>query len=401
LDITDLEKVEQDKMRLEGQLQHALRMKSVGTLAGGVAHNFNNMLMGILGNTSLALLQTSPEQPLYSNLKAIQKLVHSGSELTKQLLGYAMEGGYEPKVMSLNMLVKELSETFATMRKEVLVHCQFDEDLHPVVADRAQIEQVLLNLYLNAADAMPNGGSLYLRTMNATKDDMAGQPYTPKQGNYAHLSVRDTGTGMDKETLGRIFEPFFTTKGLAKGTGLGLASSYGIIKAHGGYIDVESEVGNGTTFHIYLPAGNGRIPEETEATTPLSSGKGTILVVDDENMILELGQEMLKALGYEVFSAGSGNEALKLYVQHLEQIDMVLLDMIMPEMSGGDVYDSLKKINPKVKVLLSSGYTIDGQAKEILNRGCDGFIQKPFDLGGLSRSVESILDNKHVWPSTS
>jgi CheY-like chemotaxis protein len=232
-------------------------------------------------------------------------------------------------------------------------------------------------------------------TRNVTQEDMDGKPYRPKPGNYVMLSVSDTGAGMDKETLEHIFEPFFTTKGLAEGTGLGLASSYGIIKAHGGYIDVESELGRGTTFIIYLPATQERAEhEKKEPLAQISTGSGTILFVDDEDTILDLSRQMLSALGYNVLPAGSGEEALCLYKSYPEEIDLVILDMIMPQMGGGETFDRMRQINPHVKVLLSSGYSLDGQAQEILNRGCDGFIQKPFDLTALSGRLTEILSSR-------
>ena len=392
LDVTDLEKAEEERAKLSAQLQQALRMKSLGTLAGGIAHNFNNLLMGILGNVSLMLLDTSSEHKHHGNLKVIETLVRSGSDLTRQLLGYAMEGKYEVKPISLNTMVRETAETFGSAKKEIQVHFRLAEELSSVRADRSQIEQVIFNLYVNAAEAMPRGGDMYLMTRNVDPDDMEGKPYRPKLGNYVMLSVRDTGTGMDKDTLEHIFEPFFTTKGLAKGTGLGLASSYGIIKAHGGYIDVESEPGRGTTFSIYLPATQEISKSEKKDTIPeISTGSGTILFVDDEDTILTLARQMLTALGYDVFQAGSGEEALRLYKSHQEEIDLVILDMIMPHMGGGETFDRMRQINPHVKVLLSSGYSLNGQAQEILNRGCDGFIQKPFDLTALSGSLSEIL----------
>jgi len=392
LDVTDLEKAEEERAKLSAQLQQALRMKSLGTLAGGIAHNFNNLLMGILGNVSLMLLDMSKEHRHYGNLKVIETLVRSGSDLTRQLLGYAMEGKYEVKPISLNRLVKETAETFSSAKKEIQVHYQLSEDLSSVRADQSQIEQVVFNLYVNAAEAMPRGGGLFLMTRNVSEEDMEGKPYRPKPGRYVMLSVGDTGTGMDKETLEHIFEPFFTTKGLAKGTGLGLASSYGIVKAHGGYIDVESEPGRGTTFSIYLPATQEKSkPEKKDPAPEISVGSGTILFVDDEETILDLAIQMLSALGYNVLPAGSGEEALRLYKSYQDKIDLVILDMIMPQMGGGETFDRMRQINPHVKVLLSSGYSLDGQAQEILNRGCDGFIQKPFDLTVLSGSVVEVL----------
>lgn len=392
LDVTDLEKAEEEKAQLEAQLQQALRMKSIGTLAGGMAHNFNNLLMGILGNVSLMLLDMGTEHPFFNNLKVIEKLVKSGSELTKQLLGYAMQGKYESRTVSLNKMVKETAQTFGSTKREIRIHYDLAEDLFAVIVDQSQIEQVVLNLFVNAADAMPRGGDLYLSTANVNQQQMKGKQYKPKADNYVLLTIRDTGTGMDKETMERIFEPFFTTKGLAKGTGLGLASSYGIIKAHGGYIDVDSEPGMGTTFQIYLPATPTKIQQEKrESDARLSRGNGTILFVDDEDNILGLGKEMLNALGYDVLTAASGEEALNMYGSLRSHIDLVVLDMIMPQMGGGDTFDRMRKINPQVKVLLSSGYSIDGQAQEIINRGCDGFLQKPFDLEALSRRLEEIL----------
>jgi PAS domain S-box-containing protein len=392
LDVTDLEKAEEERGRLGAQLQQALRMKSLGTLAGGMAHNFNNLLMGILGNVSLMLLHMSPEHQHYGNLKVIEKLVRNGSELTRQLLGYAMEGKYEARPISLNNVVRETAETFGSTRKEIRVHYDLAQELSAVRADQSQIEQVVFNLYVNAADAMPLGGDLHIRTMNVTQGHMEGRPYRPKPGNYVLLSIGDTGNGMDKETLEHIFEPFFTTKGLAKGTGLGLASSYGIIKAHGGYIDVESSLGRGTTFSIYLPA-TGEKPgkEKKDPLSGTAAGNGTVLFVDDEETILDLGNQMLAALGYNVLLAGSGEEALRVYGTHQKEIDLVILDMIMPHLGGGETFDRMRKINPHVKVLLSSGYSLDGQAQEILNRGCDGFIQKPFDLNALAGRLADVL----------
>lgn len=392
LDVTDLEKAEEERARLGAQLQQALRLKSLGTLAGGMAHNFNNLLMGILGNVSLMLLRTGPDHGHYGNLKVIEKLVKNGSELTRQLLGYAMEGRYEVRPINLNRIVRETAETFGSTKREIRVHYDLDQDLFAVQADQNQIEQVVFNLYVNAADAMPLGGDLYLQTSNVTQEHMEGKSYRPKRENYVMLRVRDTGNGMDKETLEHIFEPFFTTKGLAKGTGLGLASSYGIIKAHGGYIDVESNPGLGTTFCIYLLATEERVKKEEMGSIPeVCGGRGTILFVDDEETILDLGRQMLGALGYNVLLAGSGKEAMRVYREHQEEIDLVILDMIMPHMGGGETFDHMRNINRRVKVLLSSGYSLDGQAQEILNRGCDGFIQKPFDLKTLSGMLSDVL----------
>jgi len=383
--------------QLEAQLSQARKVEAIGTLAGGIAHNFNNLLMGVMGNTSLMLFEIDSAHPDYERLRNIEKSVESGSRLTRQLLGYAREGRYEIKPISLNELVRETSDTFATTKKEIRVHQELAQDLSGIKADQGQIEQILLNLYVNASDAMPAGGDLFLKTANVTHKDMTGKLYKAKPGNYVLLTVRDTGMGMDKRTQDRIFDPFFTTKAMGRGTGLGLASVYGTVKAHGGYIDVESKKGHGSTFEIYLPAASKKeLIKVRELPETILKGKETILLVDDEDMVLYAGEGMLKAMGYKVLLARSGKEAIELYKKNKDRIDIVLLDMIMPDMGGGETYDRMKDINPDIKVLLLSGYSIDGQAKEILERGCDSFIQKPFNMRQLSQRIRKILDKKYV-----
>ena len=383
-----------DKKKMEAQLQQAQKMKSIGTLAGGIAHNFNNLLMGIQGNASIMFLDIDSSHPRHKNLKSIEKLVENGAKLTAQLIGYAREGSYQVKPISLNQLVKETSDTFGMTKKEITVHQELSEKLYGIKADQGQMEQVLLNLYVNSADAMPGGGDLFLKTINVTDKDITGKLYEVQPGNYVFLSVRDTGGGMDKETRERIFEPFFTTKGLASATGLGMPSAYGTIKGHGGYIDVDSEKGKGTTFNIYLPATEKMIEEKKVLSDELVTGKGTVLLVDDEEMVLEAGEVLLNHLGYEVLLAENGREALELYKKNQDKIDLVLLDMVMPVMGGGEAFDRMKEINTNVKVLLSSGYSLEGEAKEILKRGCDAFIQKPFKMEQLSQKLREILDEK-------
>jgi len=381
-----------ERERLEEQLQLAQKMEALGTIAGGIAHNFNNLLTGIMGNTSLILMDTEPIHPHYGRLKSIEKLVEGGSKLTRQLLGYARKGFYEIKPISVNRIVLETSDAFETTKKEISVHRELAEDLTGIKADQGQIEQVLWNLYINAADAMPGGGDLFVKTMDVTDKDMVGKPYKPKPGNYVLIRVRDTGVGMDQKTMKRIFDPFFTTKELGAGTGLGLASVYGIIKAHRGYIDVESREGEGSTFEIYLPGSEIKGEEPMESAGHIVTGNETILLVDDEPMILQVGCAVLQELGYTVFKAQGGREAIEIYKKKGDSIDLVILDMIMPDMGGSETYDRLKDINPTVHVLLASGYSIDGQATEILNRGCDAFIQKPFSIKGLSGQIRGILD---------
>jgi two-component system cell cycle sensor histidine kinase/response regulator CckA len=349
--------------------------------------------MVIQGNASLMLLDTDSSHPHHENLKNIEKQVQSASKLTKQLLGYAREGKYELRPISLNQVVKETADTLGTTRKEIRVHLELLEGLSGIRADQGQIEQVLWNLYVNAVEAMPGGGDLFLKTMNVTHKDMEGKPYKVKPSDYVLLMVRDTGIGMDKETKERMFDPFFTTKGVGVGTGLGLASVYGIIKAHGGYIEVDSRKWRGTTFSIYLPASEKGVEKPSESSDTIIEGSGTILLVDDEAMVLDVGVKMLKKLGYEVLKAEGGKKAIDLYKVNEDKIDTVILDMIMLDMGGGDTYDRLKEINPEIKVLLSSGYSMDGQVKEILDRGCNGFIQKPFTMKELSKKIRETFDS--------
>jgi two-component system, cell cycle sensor histidine kinase and response regulator CckA len=383
-----------EKKSLETQLQYAQKMEAIGTLAGGIAHNFNNLLMGIMGNTSIILLSTDHADSHYERLKVIEKLAQNGSKLTKQLLGYAREGKYKLKTININKVIKETSETFETTKKEIEIYRELSEDLYKIKADEGQIEQVLLNLYLNASDAMPKGGKLFLQTKNVTHSAIKGKSFNPKPGAYVLIAIKDFGIGMDKKTMEQIFHPFFTTKGLSKGTGLGLASAYGIIKAHGGYINVASEKEQGTTFTIYLPASNSKITEKKEVSCKIKRGTETVLFVDDEDRVLDVGKQMLEALGYNILTARGGREALAVYGSSKGEIDLVILDMIMPEMGGEETFSRMKEIDPEIKVLLSSGYSIEGQATEILNRGCNGFIQKPFNINDLSHNITRVLNNE-------
>ncbi|MEE8300394.1 MAG: PAS domain S-box protein, partial [Desulfatiglandales bacterium] len=379
--------------KLEAQLLQAQRMEAMGTLAGGIAHDFNNILMGIQGNASLILLDTDSSFTHYERLRNIEQGVQSGADLTKQLLGFARGGKYEVKPTDLNELIGRSSDMFGRTKKQITIHARYQKDIWPVEVDQGQIEQVLLNLYVNAWQAMPGGGDLYLETENVSFDKAYLRPFGLEPGRYVKMSITDTGVGMDEATQQRIFEPFFTTKEMGRGTGLGLASAYGIIKNHGGIINVYSEKGKGTTFNFYLPASEKAVIEEMEIPKEVLKGTETVLLVDDEDMIIDVGREILKAVGYKVLVARSGKEGIKICKKNKDKIDLVILDMIMPEIDGGEAYDRMKKINPDIKVLLSSGYSIDGQATEILKRGCNGFIQKPFSIKKLSRELRRILDS--------
>jgi len=392
IDITDRHQAEAEKRILEEQLQHADKMEAVGTLAGGIAHDFNNLLMGIQGYASLTLLDLDPSHPHYERLKRIEEQVRSGADLTKQLLGFAAGGRYEVKPADMNDILEKSSSMFGRTKKEISIHRKYGKDLWSVEVDRGQMEQVFMNLFVNAWQAMPGGGELYLETENVLLDDEQAIPYSVRPGKYVKISVSDTGTGMDEKTRERIFDPFFTTKEMGRGTGLGLAMVYGIIKGHKGMINVDSEPGHGTTFSIYLPASEKEVVTEKTETGTITMGTETILLVDDEKMVLEVSKEMLESLGYRVYAAGSGQEALAVYMEKRNEIDLVILDMIMPGISGGETFDRLRGINSAVRVLLSSGYSITGQARDILNRGCNGFLQKPFHLEKLSGKVREILD---------
>jgi PAS domain S-box-containing protein len=380
-----------ERKKLESQFRQAQKLEAIGTLAGGIAHDFNNLLMTIQGNVSLMLFDIDSVNPNYSNLVSIEKQIQKGADLTRQLLGYARKGKYQVEPADLNQIVEETSQAFGRTRKQISIESTLSGNLPAIEADRGQIEQVLLNILINAADAMPSGGKLIIKTSNVNYETIKGRLYKAIPGRYVQLMISDTGTGMDKRTQERIFEPFFTTKEFGKGTGLGLASAYGIVKSHGGYIDVESTPNLGTTFFIYLPASEQKVHHMNETDHSVVEGSGNILLVDDEEMILKVGVSLLDRLGYSTLKAHNGWEAIEIFSKQNNDIDLVILDLIMPEIGGGDVYEKLKDIDPKVKVLLSSGYSIDGQANEILERGCNGFIQKPFSIKELSEKINEIL----------
>jgi two-component system, cell cycle sensor histidine kinase and response regulator CckA len=382
--------VTQEK-RFEKQFQAAQKMEAVGTLAGGLAHNFNNLLTGIQGYISLALFDMKPSDPHYADLKAAERQVKSGANLTSQLLGFARKGKYEVKPADLNSTVHQSADMFERTQKVIRIHRGFQRDLWTAEVDKGQIEQALLNLYINAWQAMPGGGDLYLGTENVTLDLSYRKPFQVKPGKYVKISVRDTGTGIDKAIQQKIFEPFFTTKATGQGNGLGLASVYGIVKNHGGHITVYSELGRGAIFNMYLPASDKEVVLEKKCTGGIQRGTETILLIDDEEIIVDVVEKALKLTGYKVFVAKNGEEGLEVFQKNQGQISLVVLDMIMPGMSGGKVFGQLKKINRDVKVILSSGYSLDGEATEIMAQGCSAFIQKPFGILDLSQKIREVM----------
>ena len=392
-DIAARIEAEKEKKHLESQLIHSQKMEAVGTLAGGIAHDFNNLLMGIQGYISLMRLQTDPEDPNDEYIQGIENAVMNAANLTNQLLGFARKGKYTLKQTSLNTIVENSTKMFTRTRKEIVTHKNLQDKLWSVKVDPGQIEQVLINLYLNAWHAMADGGDMYIQTENIYLSDEYCKPFEVPQGNYVKVSVTDTGMGIDQDIIERIFEPFFTTKDVGKGTGLGLASAYGIIKNHNGIIRVYSEKNHGTTFNIYLPASDLEEVKTVEVSTEMVKGTEAILLVDDEEGTIRVEKLMLRELGYRVVPALSGKEALALYKEKMIDLDLVALDMIMPEMNGKDTYDALKRINPNVKVLLVSGYSLNKQIEELMDQGCNGFIQKPFDIVQLSQKLREVLEN--------
>jgi PAS domain S-box-containing protein len=377
---------------LELQLQQAQKMEAIGTLAGGIAHDFNNLLMAIQGTTSLMLHGMAGGNPHAAMLQRIEAAVASGKRLTQQILGYARLGTYDVRPLDLNRLAAQTLETFGRTRKEVTIETDLAAGLPPVEADEGQLTQVILNLCVNAAEAMPDGGRMTVATAAATHGQIRGAIYTPRPGRYVRLSVADSGCGMDAQTRQRVFEPFFTTKAMGRGTGLGLASVFGIVKAHRGYIEVESEPGRGSTFHVFLPAAENR-PAAVAAAPPAPRARrpAGVLVVDDEEPVRVATAGLLAALGHTAVAAASGREALRLFGERRTPIDLVILDMVMPDMAGGEVFDRLKAMDPGVKVLLSSGYSLNSRIADILRRGCDGFIQKPFTLESLAEALKGFL----------
>jgi len=390
-DITERIQAESAKKILERQIQQVQKLEAIGTLAGGIAHDFNNLLMGIQGRTSLMLTDSDSSHPYFEHLKGIEDYVKSAADLTKQLLGFAKGGKYEVKTTDLNNFITDQNKMFGRTRKDITIREKYEEDLWTVEIDQGQIQQVLLNLYVNAWQAMPGGGDLYVQTQNVNLDEHYTKRFKASPGKYVKVSVADTGVGMDEVTRQKIFDPFFTTKEMGRGTGLGLASVYGIVRNHGGFINVYSKKGEGATFNIYLPATEKETVKKKELEKDVLKGSETVLLVDDEDLIIDVGQPMLEKMGYNVLIAKGGKEALEIYQKNEQKIDMVILDLIMPDIGGGDTYDKLNEINPEIKVLLSSGYCIDGQAREILERGCNGFIQKPFNMKELSMKIREIL----------
>lgn len=390
-DITHLRRAEEERQELEEQLQHAQRLEAIGTLAGGIAHDFNNILMGIQGNTSLMLMRMSAEDPLIEKLRNVERYVKDGAGLTRQLLDFARTKQRQTAVTDLNEVIRKTADMFGRTKREITIDVSGLEASWPVTVNPGQIEQVLMNLFVNAWQAMPEGGRLAIETEDCQLGMKSVHPFGLNPGRYVRVKVRDTGIGINEAILPKIFNPFFTTKERGRGTGLGLSSAYGIIKNHRGFIKVTSQVSRGSVFTLFLPASASPMQAETETILQPLRGAGTVMVVDDERFIIEIAGEWLRELGYRVIEASSGQEALDLYASNRERIDLVILDMIMPGMDGGETFDGLRALDPDVRVLLISGYGLNGRAKEIRHQGCRGFLQKPFTILQLSEKIKSIL----------
>jgi signal transduction histidine kinase len=395
-DVTIPKRAEEERQKLQAQLNQAQKMESVGRLAGGVAHDFNNMLGIILGHTEMALEHLDPAQPLFADLQEIRKAAERSSDLTRQLLAFARKQTVAPKVLDLNETMEGMLKMLRRLiGEDIDLVWRPGKNLWPVKVDPSQIDQILANLCVNARDAIAGVGKVTIETGAVVLD----QPYCANYagcvpGEYVLLAVGDDGCGMDREILDKLFEPFFTTKGLGLGTGLGLATVYGIVKQNHGFINVYSEPGQGTTFKIYLPRYQGkaeRLHQEGPAE-PVGRGRETILLVEDEPAILAMTTRMLQRQGYTVLAAATPGEAIRLAEAHAGEIHLLMTDVVMPEMNGRDLAKNLLSFYPNLKRLFMSGYTANVIAHHgVLDPGVN-FIQKPFSIHDLAAKVREALD---------
>lgn len=383
-----------ERKRLEDMIVHTQKMESVGLLAGGIAHDFNNILTGVLGYSSMLRAALKDNEKLHRYAEVIEKSAIRASGLTQQLLGFARKGNYKMERFQLNDVVRELVQFLReTFDRNIAIIMDTEQNLPPMLGDSTQMYQALLNLCINARDAMPEGGRLYLKSeYYFLRDEKLIDLFHIPAGEYLRISVTDTGEGMSPEVKKRIFEPFYTTKGVGKGTGLGLAMVYGIIKSHHGYLNVYSEPGLGTTMRIYLPRAEGHMEEQFSASVADNkSSKATILLIDDEDVVRELARDILEAYDYKVYLAMHGNEGIRIFNERKDEIDLVILDMIMPEKGGKQVFRELKAMRQDIKILISSGYGQDEYFHELFDAGIQGFLQKPFLHGDLVAKVEEAL----------
>lgn len=392
---TDRELAEHALAESEERLQHSQKMEAIGTLAGGVAHDFNNILTAIIGNAQLALSGLPPEDRLYDRLIEIERSGRRAAELTRQLLIFSRRERLEPRTLALNDTIAPFAKLLRRIiGEDIDLRFKGAPDLSTVFADPGQMEQVLMNLAANARDAMPGGGELIIETHNVTIDETycRTHPYA-RTGRYVQIGVSDTGTGIDPNTQQHIFEPFFTTKEVGKGTGLGLALAYGIVKQHSGLIEVYSEVGLGSTFKIYLPAQERAVEEALHEIQPgVRGGAETILIAEDDESLQKLLTGMLTALGYNLIFARDGEIAVERYSSHRDEIDLVILDMVMPRMGGREAYERIRMLGSEVPVIFMTGYSAEmAQTRFVLETGAE-FIQKPYGITALGNKVREALD---------
>ncbi len=395
-DITELKKSEKTNIQLQEQLLQAQKIESIGRLAGGVAHDFNNMLGVILGHAELAQEQLDKTQPLFYNLEEIRKAARRSADITRQLLAFARKQTIAPKVIDLN----ETVDGMLTMLRRLIgedIHLAWlpGRNLGPVNMDPSQLDQILANLFVNARDAIADTGKVTIETDNAAFDEAYCRVHADfAPGEYVMLAVSDNGSGMDAETMAHLFEPFFTTKEMGKGTGLGLATIYGIVKQNSGFINVYSEPGQGTTFKVYLPRHGGNAPPtpKEDMAGSMAHGNETILLVEDEPMILDMTKTMLELHGYKVLPAATPGEAIRLAQEHAGDLHLLMTDVVMPEMNGRDLARNLLSLYPKLKCLFMSGYTANVIAHQgVLDEGVH-FIQKPFSINDLAAKIREALD---------
>jgi PAS domain S-box-containing protein len=378
------------------QLMQCQKMASLGQLTTGIAHDFNNLIGGIMGYASMMLVEMDKKNPLYEDIQTILAAARKSTELTSQLLAYGRQEKYRTQTASLNALVIEILKILKrTFRKDIQIHSTLFPALAAVEVDSTRIQQAVMNVCLNAQDAMPEGGGLFIETENAVLDETHSKNrFCVEPGAYALLRIRDTGGGMDRKTLQRIFEPFFTTKGENKGNGLGLSISLEIVKRHGGGIAVTSKPGKGSTFEIVLPARDGMHvdPEDKEDDRPLPRGNETLLFVDDEEVIRRMGKRMLERFGYNVLMAKDGRDAVQVASDARNKIDLLILDKIMPQMDGTEALQKIKEIRPGIKALLTSGCLVGDSVDRMQMEGFCGFIPKPFLVGQMLDLIRRSLD---------
>ena len=386
-----------ERKLLENQLLQSKRLESVGELAGGVAHEFNNLLTAIMGYTQLGITGLAPGDPVCSDLEAVLRSAERASKLASQLLAFSRQQVSEPKVFDLNQLILNSGKLLRSVfDKDVEFVILLSPNLDLVSADPNQIDQVLMNLMVNARDAMPTGGKLVIETTNLSVDQAQADRWNCRPGKFVSLTVNDNGIGMSEEVKGKVFDPFFTTKETGKGTGLGLSICYGIIKQNGGHIEVDSEIGNGTTFKIFLPCSAQEVSllPQNQEREDLPHGKETILLVEDEPMIRAMCKRVLYDSGYKVLEAANGEEALRLAQNHAAgMIDLLLTDVVMPQMGGIELARCLGEARPEIKILLTSGYTDEAPILAWSPKDKIPFLQKPFLPSALLSQVREVLDS--------